>query len=240
MTMHKLERLLRPKSIAVFGGAQAAAVVAQSIKMGFAGEIWPVHPTKDEVAGRKAYRSVAELPGAPDAAFVGVNRHLTIEVIKALAERGAGGAVCAMLISGGSTNATKRRVTFASQPTVTLTVTTGSSINALVVMRTVRSPPFCPSMPTRTCPAPSRFSPDCTSAETHSTGSASSGSSRTTALKFSGWPSWVVLLMRPNPMACADDAASHSAVPIAVRVETARMRDRRWMKRAVWGRGTLA
>ncbi|RVB37966.1 CoA-binding protein, partial [Mesorhizobium sp. M7A.F.Ca.CA.004.05.1.1] len=92
--MHKLERLLRPKSIAVFGGAQAAAVVAQSIKMGFAGEIWPVHPTKDEVAGRKAYRSVADLPDAPDAAFVGVNRHLTIEVIKALAERGAGGAVC--------------------------------------------------------------------------------------------------------------------------------------------------
>lgn len=94
MTMHKLERLLRPKSIAVFGGAQAAAVVEQSIKMGFAGEIWPVHPTKEEVAGRKAYRSVADLPGAPDAAFVGVNRHLTIEVIKALAERGAGGAVC--------------------------------------------------------------------------------------------------------------------------------------------------
>ncbi|RWL97946.1 MAG: CoA-binding protein [Mesorhizobium sp.] len=92
--MHKLERLLRPKSIAVFGGAQAAAVVEQSIKMGFAGEIWPVHPTKEEVAGRKAYRSVADLPGAPDAAFVGVNRHLTIEVIKALAERGAGGAVC--------------------------------------------------------------------------------------------------------------------------------------------------
>lgn len=94
MAMHKLERLLRPKSIAVFGGAQAATVVAQSIKMGFAGEIWPVHPTKDEVAGRKAYRSVADLPGAPDAAFVGVNRHLTIEVVKALAERGAGGAVC--------------------------------------------------------------------------------------------------------------------------------------------------
>jgi acyl-CoA synthetase (NDP forming) len=92
--MHKLERLLRPRTIAVFGGAQAAAVVAQSIKMGFAGAIWPVHPSKDEVAGRRAYRSVADLPGAPDAAFVGVNRHLTIEVVKALAERGAGGAVC--------------------------------------------------------------------------------------------------------------------------------------------------
>ncbi|MGY3034057.1 acyl-CoA synthetase (NDP forming) [Bradyrhizobium sp. USDA 4354] len=92
--MHRLERLLRPKSIAVFGGRQAAAVVAQSIKMGFAGEIWPVHPTKDEVSGRKAYRSVADLPDAPDAAWVGVNRHLTIEVVKALSERGAGAAVC--------------------------------------------------------------------------------------------------------------------------------------------------
>ncbi|WP_316398936.1 acetate--CoA ligase family protein [Bradyrhizobium sp. 33ap4] len=92
--MHKLERLLRPKSIAVFGGNEAAIAVSQSIKMGFAGEIWPVHPTKEEVHGRKVYRSVADLPGAPDAAWVGVNRHLTGDVIKALAERGAGGAVC--------------------------------------------------------------------------------------------------------------------------------------------------
>lgn len=92
--MHRLERLLRPKTIAVFGGRQAAAVVAQSIKMGFAGEIWPVHPSKEEVAGRRSYRSAADLPDAPDAAWVGVNRNLTIEVIKALAERGAGSAVC--------------------------------------------------------------------------------------------------------------------------------------------------
>jgi acyl-CoA synthetase (NDP forming) len=92
--MNRLERLLRPKSIAVFGGVQAAAVVKQSLKMGFAGDIWPVHPTKAEVEGIRAYRSVAELPGAPDAAFVGVNRHLTIEVIQALRNRGAGGAIC--------------------------------------------------------------------------------------------------------------------------------------------------
>ncbi|MBE1207188.1 acetate--CoA ligase family protein [Aminobacter carboxidus] len=90
----RLERLLRPKSIAVFGGSQAAAVVRQCLKMGFAGDIWPVHPTKAEVEGIRTFRSVAELPAAPDAAFVGVNRFLTIEVIAALAERGAGGAIC--------------------------------------------------------------------------------------------------------------------------------------------------
>lgn len=92
--MHRLERLLRPKSIAVFGGGPAARVVEQSVKMGFSGEIWPVHPTKKEVAGRKVYRSLADLPHAPDAAWVGVNRTLTIELIKALATDGAGGAIC--------------------------------------------------------------------------------------------------------------------------------------------------
>ncbi|UPK20584.1 acetate--CoA ligase family protein [Bradyrhizobium sp. 131] len=92
--MTRLERLLRPDSIAVFGGRSAERVVKECIKMGFAGEIWPVHPSKDEVAGCRVYRSVADLPGAPDTAFVGINRHLTIEVINALAKRGAGAAVC--------------------------------------------------------------------------------------------------------------------------------------------------
>ncbi len=92
--MARLARLLGPRSIAVFGGAEAAAVVEQSLKMGYAGDIWPVHPTKTEVGGRKAYRSVADLPDAPDAAFVGVNRHATVEIVRQLAARGAGGAVC--------------------------------------------------------------------------------------------------------------------------------------------------
>lgn len=92
--MHRLERLLRPKSIAVLGGRPAVRVVEESVKMGFTGEIWPVHPTKDEVAGLKVYRSLADLPHAPDAAWIGVNRTLTIELIKALAKGGAGGAIC--------------------------------------------------------------------------------------------------------------------------------------------------
>ena len=62
--------------------------------MGFAGEVWPVHPLRDEVAGVRAFRSVADLPAAPDAAFIGVNRYLTIDIVRELAARGAGGAVC--------------------------------------------------------------------------------------------------------------------------------------------------
>lgn len=89
-----LDRLLRPRTIAVFGGAPAAAVIAQCDRLGFAGELWPVHPEKVEVGGRRAYRSVAALPGAPDAAFVAVNRHLTVDIVRQLAAVGAGGAVC--------------------------------------------------------------------------------------------------------------------------------------------------
>ena len=94
MTQRSLDRLIRPRTIAVFGGRVARRVIEQCDLMGFAGEIWPVHPTQESVLGRRCYRSVAELPDAPDAAFVGVNRTLTIDIVSDLAARGAGGAVC--------------------------------------------------------------------------------------------------------------------------------------------------
>ncbi|MDK4741140.1 acetate--CoA ligase family protein [Rhizobium sp. CNPSo 3464] len=94
MTQRPLDRLIRPQTIAVFGGREARRVIEQCDRMGFAGDIWPVHPTLDNVLGRRCYRSVEDLPAAPDAAFVGVNRMLTIDIVRALSARGAGGAVC--------------------------------------------------------------------------------------------------------------------------------------------------
>ncbi len=89
-----IERLLDPLSIAVFGGAQAQETIRQSERMGFTGEIWPVHPKKTEILGRPVYHSVEDLPGSPDAAFVGVNRNITIDIVRDLAARDTGGAVC--------------------------------------------------------------------------------------------------------------------------------------------------
>jgi acyl-CoA synthetase (NDP forming) len=89
-----LSRVLRPKSIAVFGGAWSTAVLKQCRKMGFDGELWPVHPSKTEIEGLPSYRSAADLPGAPDVSFIGVNRDGAIEIVRELAARGAGGAVC--------------------------------------------------------------------------------------------------------------------------------------------------
>ncbi len=90
-----LSRLLNPRSIAVVGGgAWCEQVILQSKNMGFSGEIWPVHPKRDTVAGCVAFPSLEALPKAPDAVFVGVNRHLTIEMVRSLSAMGAGGAVC--------------------------------------------------------------------------------------------------------------------------------------------------
>ena len=92
--MTRLDRLLRPRHIAVLGAGWALNVIEQCRKMGFAGPVWPVHPTKAEIGGLKAYPSLADLPEAPDATFIGVNRFATIEVVDELRRIGAGGAIC--------------------------------------------------------------------------------------------------------------------------------------------------
>jgi acyl-CoA synthetase (NDP forming) len=92
--MHDLSRLLRPKSIAVLGAGWAFNVIEQCRKMGFAGPIWPVHPTKSHIGGLPSFASLADLPYAPDATFVGVNRYATIDVVAELSAMGAGGAIC--------------------------------------------------------------------------------------------------------------------------------------------------
>lgn len=92
--MSRLDRLLRPRHIAVLGAGWALNVIEQCAKMGFKGPVWPVHPTKAEIGGLKAYASLADLPEAPDAVFIGVNRFATIDVVAELAAMGAGGAIC--------------------------------------------------------------------------------------------------------------------------------------------------
>jgi acyl-CoA synthetase (NDP forming) len=92
--MSRLDRLLRPRHIAVLGAGWALNVIEQCQKMGFNGRVWPVHPTKTEIGGLRAYASLADLPEAPDATFIGVNRFATLDVVAELAAMGAGGAIC--------------------------------------------------------------------------------------------------------------------------------------------------
>jgi acyl-CoA synthetase (NDP forming) len=89
-----LHRLLAPRSIAILGGAAAERVVTQCLKLGFDGPIWPVHPKRVDMAGVRCVPSLDALPDVPDAVFLGVNRHATVEAMATLRSIGAGGAVC--------------------------------------------------------------------------------------------------------------------------------------------------
>ena len=62
-----LSRLLRPQSIALFGGGWAVNVVAQLKKSGFDGDIWPVNPKRADILGVPFLASIEDLPSAPDA-----------------------------------------------------------------------------------------------------------------------------------------------------------------------------
>ena len=93
--MERFDRLLRPQSILVVGGGTwGTEVLHQCQKMGFVGDLWVLHPTKDRIAGLTPYRSLADLPRPPDATYIGVNRHATIDIVRDLSEIGAGGAIC--------------------------------------------------------------------------------------------------------------------------------------------------
>lgn len=94
MNAHAMQRLLAPRSVALIGGAWADAVQAASRAIGYTGEIWRIHPSRASNEAQRYFRSVAELPGAPDAAFIAAPNRDVPGIAAALARRGAGGFVC--------------------------------------------------------------------------------------------------------------------------------------------------
>ena len=94
-TKSRLSRLFSPKSVAVVGGGVwCCSVIEQLIKIGYKGTIFPVHPFKEEILGIKSFKDLEDIPAIIDATFIGVNRKITIEVVKQLNSLNAGGAVC--------------------------------------------------------------------------------------------------------------------------------------------------
>jgi acyl-CoA synthetase (NDP forming) len=95
MASMDIRRLIAPRSIALIGaGAWTDAVAAGNAAIGYSGTIWRVHPSKRSTVAATYYRSIDELPGTPDAAFVAVPNQEVPGVASALAARAAGGFVC--------------------------------------------------------------------------------------------------------------------------------------------------
>ncbi|HEY5102225.1 MAG TPA: acetate--CoA ligase family protein [Steroidobacteraceae bacterium] len=94
MSARDIKRLLVPRTLALIGGAWTDAVAEGNRVIGFAGEVWRIHPTRRSTNATNYYRSVDELPATPDAAFVAVPSCDIPHIAAALARRDGGGFVC--------------------------------------------------------------------------------------------------------------------------------------------------
>ena len=81
--------LFTPRTIAVIGASATEVTIANTFirrmkAFGYAGSIWPIHPSASEVEGLPAFRSLADTPGAVDYAYVAIG---ATRVAEALAEK---------------------------------------------------------------------------------------------------------------------------------------------------------
>ncbi len=89
-----LKRLLNPKHVAFVGGSAMEEAIDMLKAADYQGQIWVVNPRYDTLAGLPTFKSVLDLPEAPDASFLYVSKEITKNIIPELAQIGAGGAIC--------------------------------------------------------------------------------------------------------------------------------------------------
>ncbi|MGH6907936.1 MAG: CoA-binding protein, partial [Aestuariivirga sp.] len=88
-----LTPLLHPRSVVFIGGSECEVAITRTRDLGFTGKIWAVHPTRRQLGGIATVTSVDKIDGPVDAAFIAVDRHATIEIVRALQKAECGGAV---------------------------------------------------------------------------------------------------------------------------------------------------
>jgi acetyl-CoA synthetase (ADP-forming) len=98
-----VERILHPRSVAVFGASDSkdkfgGRIMHFLVRHGFAGDILPINPRRDEVLGRRAYPAIAAAPSPPDVAILAVPGASLVPTVREAAAAGVG---CCVIISTG-------------------------------------------------------------------------------------------------------------------------------------------
>jgi acetyl coenzyme A synthetase (ADP forming)-like protein len=93
-----MNRIMRPDSVAVVGasaedGKIGNSVMKNLINGGYEGKIYPIHPKADEIMGRKAYKSVKDVPGDVDVAVFAIPAKFVAQALVECGEKKVPGAV---------------------------------------------------------------------------------------------------------------------------------------------------
>jgi acetyl coenzyme A synthetase (ADP forming)-like protein len=97
-----LEKLFRPKSIAVIGASRSKEkvgnVILRNLLLTFNGKVYPVNNKAETVEGLKAYKSVSEIENEIDLAIISVPSEACIEVMEDIGKKGIKASI---IISSG-------------------------------------------------------------------------------------------------------------------------------------------
>jgi acetyl coenzyme A synthetase (ADP forming)-like protein len=98
-----LDALLRPSRIAVVGASRTPStighqIVANLVRYGFAGSVFPVNPRASSIHSMRAYPSVADIPDPVDMAVITVPKEAVLDVAEQCGQIGVKGLV---VISAG-------------------------------------------------------------------------------------------------------------------------------------------
>lgn len=97
-TKSGLDFVFGAQSIAVVGASSSATKTGGRPihllrKHGYAGKVFPVNPTADEIQGLPAYASIDALPEVPDLVMIAVPGAAAVAALEAAATRGVGAAI---------------------------------------------------------------------------------------------------------------------------------------------------
>jgi acetyl coenzyme A synthetase (ADP forming)-like protein len=96
--LKSMNRIMRPDAVAVIGasaedGKIGNSVMKNLINGGYEGKIYPIHPKAEEILGRKAYKSVKDVPGEIDVAVFAIPAKFVAAALIECGEKKIPGAV---------------------------------------------------------------------------------------------------------------------------------------------------
>jgi acetyl coenzyme A synthetase (ADP forming)-like protein len=98
LIVEQMNRIMRPDAVAVIGasaenGKIGNSVMKNLINGGYQGMIYPIHPSAESILGKKAYKSVKDVPGEIDVAVFAIPAKFVAQALTEVGEKKIPGAV---------------------------------------------------------------------------------------------------------------------------------------------------
>jgi acetyl coenzyme A synthetase (ADP forming)-like protein len=96
--VRQMNRIMKPDAVAVIGASSEEGKIGNSVMKnlingGYQGAIYPIHPKADDIMGRKAYKSVNDVPGTIDIAVFAIPAKFVAQALVEVGEKKIAGAV---------------------------------------------------------------------------------------------------------------------------------------------------